>query len=264
MVKKLNSLFVSKPWKSTLLNALFFGLGLFGVYFFSARGGSAFGGNFSFLAFLIFSLLAVEIYFSQLPERGQFKISFLFLVLTALAVLNFFANGFYPAIFICAVFAFLFYLFLGITDIIFKNRQAVYLFFNTCLFLGVFSLFFGADKSKHYLIINLLLFLIIYFLIKECFDFLRLVVKNSLFIIHNSQFIAFVFAFLGLELFWAINLLPIGFINSAILLTLFIFLMRDFTLIYFSGRFNRQFFVNYLLVFVILVVFIFTNSKWNI
>lgn len=271
MAKKLNSLFVSEPWKSTLLKALLFGLGLFGVYFFSTRDGSlpvrrigVFSGNFSFLTFLFFLFLVIGIYFSQLPERGQFKTSFLFLVLTALAALNFFAESFYPAIFICAVFSFLFYLFLGITGIIFKNRQAVYLFFNSCLFLAVFSLFFGVDKSRHYLIINLLLFLIIYFLIKECFYFLRSVIQNSLFVIHNSQFIALVFAFLGLELFWVINLLPIGSINSAILLTLFIFLMRDFALIYFSGRLNRRFLVNHFLIFIILVVFIFINSRWGI
>ncbi len=264
MVKKLNFLFVSEPWKSTLLKVFLFGLGLFGVYFFSARGGSAFGGNFSFSALFIFFILLIGLYFSQLPERGYFKISFLILILTALSTLNFVQGNFYLAIFSCAVFAFLFYLFLGVMDLIFKNRQAVYLFFNTYLFLGVFSLFFGADKSKYFLLINALLFLAIFLLFKECFGFLRLVSRHFSFIIHNSRFISLVFAFLGLELFWAINLLPIGFINSAILLTLFIFLMRDFVLIYFSGRLNRRFFVNHLLIFIILVIFIFTNSKWNL
>ncbi len=254
MVKKLNSLFASKPWRSALLKVLIFGLGLFGFYFL----------NFSLPVFLVFSLLLVGIYFSQLPERGQFKTSFLILVLTAISALFFFASNFYLVILICLAFGFLFYLLLGVTDLIFKNRQAVYLFFNTCLFLAVFLLFFGADKSKHFLLINALLFLVIFLLFKECFDFLRSVNHNSLFIIHNSLFIALVFSFLGLELFWAINLLPIGFINSAILLALFVFLTRDFTLIYFSGRLNRRFFVNHLLIFVILVIFIFTNSKWSI
>ncbi len=254
MVKKLNSLFASKLWRSVLLKSSLIGLGLFGIYFF----------NFSFSAFLIFSLLLVGIYFSQLPERGQLRISFFVLALTALSALNFFADSLYLVIFGCLIFGFLFYLLLGLTDFIFENRRTVCLFFNTCLFLAVFSLFFGADKSKHFLLINALLFLAIFLLFRECFNFLRSVSQNSSFIIHNSVFIALVFAFLGLELFWAINLLPIGFINSAILLTLFVFLMRDFVLVYFSGRLNRRFFVNHLLVFIILVIFIFTNSKWSI
>jgi len=254
MVKKLNSLFASKPWRSALLKVLAFGFGLFGLYFF----------NFSVPAFLAFLFLLAGIYFYQLPGRGHFRMSFLILVLVAIFVLVFFASNFYLAVLSCLAFSFLFYLLMGITDLIFENRQAVYLFFNTCLFLAVFLIFFGVDKSKYFLFINALLFLVIFLLFKECFNFLRSVNHNSLFIIHNSLFIALVFSFLGLELFWAINLLPIGFINSAILLALFVFLTRDFTLIYFSGRLNRRFLVNHLLIFAILVVFIFANSKWSI
>ncbi|MDP3052800.1 MAG: hypothetical protein Q8N22_02510 [bacterium] len=254
MVKKLNSLFASKLWKSVLLKSSLIGFGLFGIYFF----------NFSFSAFLFFSFLMAGIYFSQLPERGQFRISFLVLTLTALLAFYFFADSFYLAFFGCLIFSFLFYLLLGLTDFIFENRRAVYLFFNTCLFLAVFSLFFGADKSKHFLLINALLFSAIFLLFKECFGFLRSASHRLPFIVHNPRFISLVFSFLGLELFWAINLLPIGFINSAILLTLFVFLMRDFVLIYFSGRLNRRFFANHFLIFIILVIFIFANSKWSI
>lgn len=254
MVKKLNSLFVNKLWRSALLKALVFGLGLFGIYFF----------HFSFSAFFFFALLLVWIYFSQLPERGQFGVSFLVLVVTALSSLGFLADSFYPAILVCLIFSFLFYLLLGLTDLIFENRRAVYLFFNTCLFLDVFSLFFGADKSKHYLFINVLLFLAVYLLFEECFNFFRSASHSAPLVVHNQRFISLVFSFLVLELFWAVNLLPIGFINSALLLALFVFLMRDFVLIYFSGRLNRRFFANHFIIFIILVIFIFANSKWSI
>ena len=254
MDKKLSFLFANKQWKSFLLKVFLFGLGLLGLYFF----------NFSLSAIFIFCFLLLWFYFSQLPERGYSRISFLVLVLTAFFALRFFGTNFSVALGLVPIFSFLFYLLLGLTAFIFKNRHSVYLFLNTGLFLAVFLLFFSVAQSKYFLFLNFLLFLIIYFLIKECFDFLRSAVQNSLFLIPNSRFIALVLAFLSLELFWAISLLPIGFINSAILLTLFVFLMRDFALTYFSGRLNRRFLIYHSLIFIILVSLIFAVSRWSI
>ncbi|MEK7574098.1 MAG: hypothetical protein AAB514_01030 [Patescibacteria group bacterium] len=254
MVKKLSFLSTGKPWRSLLLKVLLFGLGLFWVHL----------SGFSLPALFGFFILIIWLYFSQLPERAHFRISFLVLVSTALLTLYFSQGGFYPAFFACLGFSFLFYLLLGLPALVFKNRQSVYFLLNTGLFLIVFLLFFGADKLNYFLTINFLLFLVVFLLFEECFGFLRSAVHNSLFTIHNSRFISLVFAFLGLELFWVVSLLPIGFVNLAIFETLFVFLTRDFTLAYFSGRFNRQFFIYHLLIFVVLVIFIFTNSKWSI
>ncbi|MEK7624405.1 MAG: hypothetical protein AAB404_01615 [Patescibacteria group bacterium] len=254
MVKKLSFLLTDKTWKSLLLKVLFFGLGLFGVYFF----------DFSFPVIFVFSILVGWFYFSQLPERFHFRISFLVLVLAAVFSLRFFGSSFYLAFLGCLVFSYLFYLLLGLPALVFRNRQPVYLLFNTGLFLAIFLLFFGADKLKYFLTINFLLFLVVFFLFKECFDFLRSAVHNSLFIVHNPGFVSLVFAFLSLELFWAISLLPIGFINLAVLETLFVFLTRDFTLAYFSGRLDRRFLIYHFVVFVVLISLIFTVSRWSI
>lgn len=264
MVKKLSSLLTDKTWKLMLLKVFFFGLGLLGVYFFSAKGGSAFGGDFSFFAIFVFFLLAGWLYFSQLPERFHFRVSFLVLVATAVFALRFFGSNFYLAFLGCLVFGFLFYLLLGLPALVFRNRQSVYLLLNTGLFSVVFLLFFGADKLKHFLTINFLIFLVIFFLFKECFDFLHSAVHNSLFIVHNSRFVSLVFAFLSLELFWAISLLPIGFINLAVLQTLLVFLTRDFALAYFSGRLDRRFLIYQFLVFIALVSLIFSVSRWSL
>lgn len=252
MDKKLNFPLTSKLWRSVLLKALVFGLGLYGIYFL----------NFSVPFLVVFSILLISLYFSQLPERGSFKVSFLLLVLTAFSTLIFFKNNFYLVVFSCLAFGFLFYLLLGLTAFVFKNRHSVYLFFNTSLFLAAFLLFFAADKSKYFLPINLLLFLAIFVIFRECFGFLRSSAQRPQLIVHNPQFLSLVFAFLGLELFWAISLLPVGFVNSAVLLTLFVFLMRDFAIAYSAGHLNRQFFISHCLLFVILIVLIFFNSKW--
>lgn len=253
MDKKLNFLFASKPLKSLLFKILLFGFAL-GIVCFS---------NFSLLALAGFVLLLILIYFSQLSERSHFRTSFFILIPTALFALSLFSS--YRIWFLLIlVFSFIFYLLLGLAALIFKNRHSVYLFLNTCLLLIVFLLFFSADKSKHFLLISLLFFLIVFLLLRECFNFSRSAVHNPLFLILNSQFASLLIAFLSLELFWAINLLPIGFINSALLQTLFVFFMRDFALAHFSGRLNRRFLIYHFLIFVILVSLIFIVSNWSI
>lgn len=234
MGKKLNFLFTSKPWKSLLFKVFFFGLILFGIYFW----------DFSPLALLIFFLLLCWFYFSQLPERRYFRISFVILALTAFLALRFSGAGLGVSLGEVLIFSFLFYLLLGLAAFVFKNPNAVYLFLNTCLLLIVFLFFFGVGKSGRFLLVNLLLFLVVFLLFKECFTRIT---------VHQPLFIALVIAFLSLELFWAVNLLPFGFVNAAILQTLFIFLARDFVLAYFSGRLSRRFLINHSLVFIVLV-----------
>src|SRR3989344_2687239 len=178
MDKKLNFLFTSKQWKSLLLKVFLFGPGLLGLRFF----------NFSLSAVFLFCLLLLWLYFFQLTERGYTRISFLVLVLTAFLALRFFGTNFSVALGTVLIFSLLFYLLLGLTAFIFKNRHSVYLFLNTGLFLAVFLLFFSVAQSRYFLFRDFLLFLIIYFLIRECFNFPR-------FGIHNSVFVSLVIAF---------------------------------------------------------------------
>lgn len=254
MAKKLNFLFTNKQWRLVLLKVFLFGLALLGVRYF----------NFSFPVLFVFFLLFLWFYLSQLPERRYFRISFLILIVTAFFVLRFLGYSFSLIFWETLFFSFLFYLLSGLTALTFRDRQSVYLFINTCLFLIIFLLFFSIGKSKYFLLSNVSFFLIIFLLLKEGFDFLRSLMPHSLFIIPNSQFMSLVIAFLSLELFWIIGLLPVGFINSALLLTLFVFFMRDFALAHFSGRLNRRFIFNHFIAFIILAVLIFTASKWSI
>lgn len=254
MGKKLNFLFISKPWKSRLLKVFFFGLVLFGVYFW----------DFSPAALLFFFLLLFWFYFSQLPERRHFRLSFIILSLTAFLALRFSGVGLGVSLGEILIFSFLFYLLLGLGAFVFKNPNAIYRFLNTCLLLVVFLFFFGVGKSEHFLLVNLLLFLVVFFLFRECFVFFRSAALQPQITVHQPLFTALVIAFLSLELFWSISLLPIGFINSAILLTLFVFLMRDFVLAYFSGRLSRKFLIYHSLIFIILISLIFITSRWSI
>lgn len=260
MGKKLNFLFTSKPWKSRLLKVFFFGLVLFGVYFW----------DFSPAALLIFFLLLFWFYFSQLPERRHFRLSFVILSLTAFLALRFSGAGLGVSLGTLSVlgeiliFSFLFYLLLGLAAFVFKNPNAIYRFLNTCLLLVVFLFFFGGGQSEYFLLVNLLLFLVVFLLFRECFVFFRSAALQPQITIHQPLFTALVIAFLSLELFWAVNLLPLGFVNSAILQTLFIFLARDFVLAYFSGRLNRRFVMSHLVFFFVLATLIFIFSKWSI
>ena len=130
MVKKLSFLLTDKTWKSLLLKVLFFGLGLFGVYFF----------DFSFPVIFVFSILVGWFYFSQLPERFHFRISFLVLVLAAVFSLRFFGSSFYLAFLGCLVFSYLFYLLLGLPPS-FSEIASLFIFFLIPAFFGNFLAF---------------------------------------------------------------------------------------------------------------------------
>ena len=254
MVKKLSFLSTGKPWRSLLLKVLLFGLGLFWVHL----------SGFSLPALFGFFILIIWLYFFSIAGTSAFPDFIFGFSFNGAFDTVFFSRRILSGVFCLSGVQFLVLFTLGTSRSRFQESPIGLFPFKHRSFLIVFLLFFGADKLNYFLTINFLLFLVVFLLFEECFGFLRSAVHNSLFTIHNSRFISLVFAFLGLELFWVVSLLPIGFVNLAIFETLFVFLTRDFTLAYFSGRFNRQFFIYHLLIFVVLVIFIFTNSKWSI
>jgi hypothetical protein len=245
MVKKLNFLFISKARRLLWLKVLFFVLILSGLYFW----------NFSITALAIFVISVFWLYFSQLSERKRLRSSFIILFLMAFLILRLEEVNFGIFLGETIFLSLLFYLLLGLDTFIFKNPKATYLFLNTGLFLIIFLFFCGLGGLNYFWGINFLLFFIIFFLSKECF------LRNS---IHQPLFFSLVITFLTLELFWVINLLPIGFVNSAIFLTIFVFLARDFILAYFSGQLNRRFIISQFLIFSFLGIIIFIFSKWNL
>lgn len=252
MVKKLNFHLLGTAWSSLLFRSLLFAGFLAGVCY----------CGFAFWSLAVFAVFLFWLYYFQLLERKGLGFSFLVLSVSGLLILYFWGVGFYPILAGCLIAAFLFYLLAGLANFAFKERVSVYLFLNTGLLLTVFILFFkqGTAQSNYYSGLLFLLFAFVFLFLNECFCFWQ-PLDGRLF---YPRFFALVGAFLTAELFWVVGLLPLGFINAAILLTTFVFLFRDAVLAYAAGRFNRKFFAGQILVFLILSSLVLVAGQWNL
>lgn len=252
MVKKLNFHFLGKPWSSLLFKALLFAGFLAGICYL----------RFAVWSLLFFAIFLFWFYYFQLWERNELKFSFFTLSVGCLLFLYFLGGGFYSVLIGCLVAALLFYLLVGLANFVFKDKLSVYLFLNTGLLLIVFALFFnrGTEWAKYFPWLFLLLFIIVFLLLRECFLFWKSAASH----LHYPLFFALLGAFLSVEMFWAIGLLPLGFIKAAIFLTTFVFLFRDAILAYAAGCFNRKFFLGQILVFLVLTSLVLAAGQWSL
>jgi hypothetical protein len=216
-------------------------------------------GNFGITPILFFVLVAFLLYSRPIFNTSAFLISFLILIITIIFILKIFPeNNFF---FLSALFfSLMFYILLGVKNLIFINRALWYLFFNLALFYSVFISFFYIDKSTLFAAKVLILFLALFLLFKEFFRFLlpeyQLPKKKAL--------IVWLLALIVLEIVFAVSLLPLGFINSANLAILSVFILGDLTFNYLKGTLNRRLFLIDITLFVLLILLIFGTTKWEI
>lgn len=252
MDKKLNFHLLGKPWNSLLFKSLLFVGFLAGICYF----------RFAFWSLLLFAIFLFWFYYFQLWERNELKFSFFVLSIGCLLILYFWGSGFYSVLIGCVVAALLFYLLVGLANFFFKEKFSVYLFLNTGLLLIIFALFFnrGAEWGNYFSWLLLLLFLIVFLLLRECFLFWKSTASH----LHYPSFFALLGAFLSVEMFWAVGLLPLGFIKAAIFLTTFVFLFRDAVLAYAAGRFNKRFFAGQIFIFLVLSSLVLAAGQWSL
>lgn len=157
------------------------------------------------------------------------------------------------------LFSFIFYLLLGIKNYLVVKRSRLYFVAAILLFYSLFIIFFLADKSEWFLVKYSLAALAAFLLFRE---WLALIPAFSF---PRRELLASAVATLILAQFlWAVALLPIGFISAANLMLLFVFVIADFLLKHFTGGLSREFLVQHLFFFLILVALIFWTSSWNI
>lgn len=146
----------------------------------------------------------------------------------------------------------------GLGDLIFQDRGRVYRNLNTALFFITAVLFFASDKSAYFLMKYFLESAAIFMLFSEAITVLAGIFPK------REKTVALVLGLAAVEFLWAIALLPLSFFNSAALLTLLVFLMRDFLDYYFQGKLTRTLFLSRGTVFIILLVLILGTSSWRI
>lgn len=253
MLKKLKS--VSKNLALQSLSKSFFGATIFvlSLLWIWERG------NYSFLPLAAYFGSAFYFYIYPVFEK-RFLCSFLIILLIPF----FFINS--PLFLIYSLFTgILFFLLLGIKNLAFINRYQIYQLLNNFLFFLIFIAFFSADKSQLFFPKYLILFTLSFFLFKELlnWNFSRF---ESLMEIPAKKINVYsiFFSFLLGQFFWAIALLPIGFLNSAVLALVFILAAKDIIINYLEGKIDKNLVLKNITMVVIFSIIIFAVSKWKI
>ncbi len=213
--------------------------------------------NFSTLPVLLFISLSVVFYFRTHQHNNSENIySFLILLIVSLAGVSLLSH---IQFLIAAVtfFSFLFYLVLGIKDLILTKRYEWNFIKNILLIYSIFLIYFLTDKYNFFAVKYIAVFIALFLIIQEWFSWLEAKFPK------RHQLSALVFSFLILQLLWVVTILPLGFINSATIMAVFVYLMFDFCINHFRGSINKKIIVknSIILIFSLLIIFISTNWK---
>ncbi len=199
--------------------------------------------SLSFIA--IFLAAAFYFYFRPTLNSRQFFYSFLVLILLALLFVVSNSLFIFP---MCLLFGVIFFFMIGIKNMIFRHRSAIYYLLNTILFLMLFAFFFSSDKFNLFLVKYLLLFFAIFMLFREFINFS--VPEASSY--HKNNLISAGVAYLISQFVWIIALFPFNFLNASSLVLLILLILEDFSVNYFSGTMNRQIILRNITMFLVL------------
>lgn len=213
--------------------------------------------RFGLFPVAIFIALAAIFYLRPIFQTFPFLISFLLLIILALALTATFPAGRYP-LYLALIFSWLFYLLLGIKNVALVHRSQWYYLLHLSLFYGLMVLFFVANHGSGFFLKTFLLFLVSGWLIKEFLASLGKIHEPA------SRALTWTLAFFIAEAGWALSLLPIGFLHAAGVIIALIFIVEQTAREYLSreltGRTTR---INFA-VFISLLVVLFATAKWRL
>ena len=156
------------------------------------------------------------------------------------------------------LFSALFYLTVGIKELLFVHRWEWNFIKNLLLFFAIFLLFFLSDKSSYFAIKYLSVFLASFWLLREWFF------TPELSFFKKPKLVSLVLAFLLAQFLWAVALLPLGPINAAGLMILISYVLIDFLSHHFRGTITRKLVFRNIALFVLLLVLILGTAQWEI
>ncbi|MEK7464776.1 MAG: hypothetical protein AAB617_03315 [Patescibacteria group bacterium] len=215
--------------------------------------------DFSLLPVLFFSVAFLYVYFSELPEIGIVKISYL--TLTVSTVLGLKVVGTASALFFYGLFSFsliLFWVLLHLVNFHFKDRFLVYGIFNVALLIQISTLFFYFARLDNFILPGVIVFFSIVLLFKEVFVFFGASQERRVLVLSVAL------GLIILELSFFTIFLPLGFINSAALIVLFSILIRDAMLFHVRGYLNFDFIFRELAFLIVVSLVILASSNWSI
>ena len=214
--------------------------------------------QFSVLSILLFIGVSLFLYFRNHTQNNLENIySFLTLLLVSMLGIALLSHVQFilPAIFL---FSALFYLILGIKEFSFIHRYEWNVVKNIFLIYSLFLVYFMSNKYTFFYLKYLAVFAVIYFLIKEWLFWLEPNFPK------RYNLIAFASSFLLLQIMWAISVLPLGFLNSACLMTLFVYITIDSCADYFRGVLTKKQIIKDLAILALSLAAIFFFTNWSI
>lgn len=213
-------------------------------------------GKWFFIA--VFVLAGCYFYFVPNVNSRQFLTSFLIILFFPVFLREFLGSGWF--LIVSLVYLAVFFVLLGFKNLVFINRRPIYCFLNGVLIFAIFSLFFWSDRTTVFFFVKYLsVFFIFLFLFKEYLSVLDEssgAQKNNLF--------AWSVSFLVLQIVWALNFLPINFLNAGALTLLIVLIFQDFVSSYLLGSIDRRLILRNITVFIALALAIFGASSWSL
>lgn len=213
-------------------------------------------GRLFFVA--LFVIAGCYFYFVPNINSRQFLISFVIILVFPAFLYGFLGSNWFVAVSIA--YTAIFFVLLGLKNLIFINRRPIYSFLNGILVFAIFSLFFKSERISIIFFMNyLLVFFAFLLLFKEYLNVLDEKLsgqKNNLFVWSIS--------FLLLQIVWALNFLPINFLNAGALILLIVLIFQDFVLSHLSGSIDRKLILRNITIFIALALAIFGASSWSL
>jgi len=247
MVERLKSVLKTVQLRLTLKSLIFAGLLLWVRV-----------SEFSALPLFVFLLAAFVFYFrNHLQNNLENFYSFLVLIAASLYSISL-LNHFEFLLLAVLFFSSLFYISLGIKELAFTHRFEWNYIKNLSLIYLVFISYFMSDKYNFFYIKFLAVFVVLFLITREWLSWLYQNFPK------RFTLSASIFSFLMFQILWAVSLLPLGFINSATLMTVIFYLGIDFLINHFRGSINKKLIIKNSIVLVASFLTIFFLTNWNI
>lgn len=213
-------------------------------------------GKWFFVA--VFVLSGCYFYFVPSVNSRHFLASFLVILFFPVFLRQFLDSGWF--LIVSLAYLAIFFVLLGLKNLIFINRRPIYCFLNGILIFAIFSLFFWSDRTGALFFLKyLFVFFAFLFLFKE---FLNVSSEGSG--AQKNNLFAWSVSFLVLQIVWALSFLPINFLNAGALILLIVLIFQDFISGYISGSIDRKLILRNITIFIALALAIFGASSWSL
>ena len=202
-------------------------------------------------------IVASVLYFRPSLNNFPYLGSFVSLLSLAIATIAFLPQN-WLLVLAPVFFSFLFYVLLGVKNLIFVNRKGWYYLLSSALFYILFAIFFLSSRADYFILKLGGLLLVFLILLGE---FLKIFITGYP---KRRLLVCWALSLLIVELVWAVGLLPMGFLNSANLTLLALLFLINLATHHFNGTLKRKLVLSSAAVFVSLCLLIFATSKFGI